>query len=826
MAERPSYRVEPDADFADRLERVLLDRITAAPTWEPIEVERVAAPSPVGFPPVWTAGDVLDDALDDAFLANEPSRGRWLTTVAIWATAAAVLVVAITVLIRSDDALAPIDLATPTVEAPEPALQPSPFEGSWLSIDSDGSTQTMEIRDAGDGNLEFVVRDDVAGVCSGASSTMTGTGRLDANGALVIAQPVLTCDDGTEPAIPGGQSIEEALANLTLTRDETSDELSDNLGVVWVRPGAATRSATSGALWPQSTAEDVRAAQALADAGDPAVTWQLDAQLASGDGWEHLEDLGAEIVERFLREELGWEDFVFHPYQDQQRPPDSSGPDGIHRGVMYVRCAPDATNPLYPTGSEQLPGARCAPTIDDLRYETVSLDVTQPDRRGADGIWVISGWRTAAPFAQANPESIEADAIAFLEDFLEARLAGSGAEGYVRSGSESEDPPLLYATSTGAAYERFEIERVGEPRWPYGEMDFTARLFADGGGTVVEQRVSRQLDGFSWSDGQPPSPDFSYAHLPWETTENGKPVALPQRLLDGSVSISAAPPWLPNPHFEGALAPDDQALERVAVTTDPLRISCSPIPSTGDLTALVSDIRSDLDLVATAAAEVSIGGFAGVQLDVTLAAGASACPEQRKGSEPNPGDRTRGTGFQLELGSRMRLYLADVPDGTTVRTLAIAVVAPDARFDTVLATTEPIIGSIEWVGPPDITVGDVLPDALRNLMATEFELSIEDAGELIESFDTLLRVETEISVRRSDWSEDAVFDIYLVRRNDPWGTIRSEDWPEGHVAWLVDVDSAGVRAGAGGGVVDRVFLLYDAETGELISDLYARPQGP
>ena len=53
-----------------------------------------------------------------------------------------------------------------------------------------------------------------------------------------------------------------------------------------------------------------------------------------------------------------------------------------------------------------------------------------------------------------------------------------------------DEVPLLYATTTGAPYERFEIERVSGPRWPYGEMEFNVRLFAEGGETVVEQLIS------------------------------------------------------------------------------------------------------------------------------------------------------------------------------------------------------------------------------------------------------------------------------------------------------------------------------------------------
>ena len=50
----------------------------------------------------------------------------------------------------------------------------------------------------------------------------------------------------------------------------------------------------------------------------------------------------------------------------------------------------------------------------------------------------------------------------------------------------------------------------------------------------------------------------------------------------------------------------------------------------------------------------------------------------------------------LEPGSRLRLYLVDLPEGMSVQTLAITVVAPEERFDEVIEETAPIIDSIEF----------------------------------------------------------------------------------------------------------------------------------
>jgi len=157
---------------------------------------------------------------------------------------------------------------------------------------------------------------------------------------------------------------------------------------------------TSGGRWPQSTVDEVRAAQERADAGDPNYTWQLGSNLSQDDQWAHVDEL--ELVDRFLREVLGWEAYMFNGWEG-----DGDG-DGWAGGAWtdqrYLRCAPGRTNPLYPPqpDSEQ-PGESCAPTLNDLRYESVRLDLAQLDRQGRDGIWVVNQWELTAPFAQADP---------------------------------------------------------------------------------------------------------------------------------------------------------------------------------------------------------------------------------------------------------------------------------------------------------------------------------------------------------------------------------------------------------------------------------------
>src|SRR5687768_5929562 len=183
---------------------------------------------------------------------------------------------------------------------------------------------------------------------------------------------------------------------------------------------ASPRHAPAGGMWPQSTLDEVRAAQQRADAGDPAYKWQVEPQLTLYEEMT-IEELGqVELVDRFLREVLGWEAYLFDPHQGGAT---DGRTDGALPDQRFYRCAPGRTNPLYPPGPEPEMGELCAPTLDDLRYESVSVDLAQLDREGLDGIWVVNRWRPTAPFAQADPAAVEAQGTERLEEFLAARVA-------------------------------------------------------------------------------------------------------------------------------------------------------------------------------------------------------------------------------------------------------------------------------------------------------------------------------------------------------------------------------------------------------------------
>src|SRR3990170_2112125 len=594
-----------------------------------------------------------------------------------------------------------------------PASDPrNPFEGTWVSTsDPDGGTQTMTVSVSADGAVEIVVTDDIATVCSGTPSTMTGTGRIEAGTQLVIPAPVYTCDDGSEPEALSGPPLQEQLRDWTLVLDPQTDTLSDGFGGLWLRPGAESPSpapTASGGMWPQTTLEEVRQAQELADAGDPDYTWQVDPVLAAYGGPDSYgEPLGAEIFERFIREEIGWEEFsgfAIHGYVEG---------GGHLEGVLFIRCAPGRTNPLYPKAYPEMPSEvrGCAPTIDDSRYETVRFNVEQEARFGPSGIWVVTGWELLQPaepgslfehlypdFDQRQVEQVappsNAEVTELLQEFLGARVDGEGAEKYLHlheaegPPSPDEEVPLLYATTGGTPYERSEIERVQGPVWPTGWIEVRVRLFAEDG-TVVEQSfvVIRQEDGrlglvygFPQTDGFP-------------TTENGQAVPVPYSILDGEVTFAAAPPWRDTildrtfTVLGGVGRGSASQFTMFTIVPDPLtfEMGCEAGPVPAGAEALAQSIRSNPDLEATAPVAVSVGGIDALQMDVVAAPGASDC-----------GPMVLIDRLSAGQDGPMRLYLLDLPEGMSARILAVAISALESEFEHVVEAAAPILDSFEF----------------------------------------------------------------------------------------------------------------------------------
>jgi hypothetical protein len=337
-----------------------------------------------------------------------------------------------------------------------------------------------------------------------------GTGSLQTDITLVFSSPTVSCKDGSQPEASSGPPLEKQYQNLTFTYDPASDTMTDSLGLLWTR-GIAN---TPGINWPQTSLEEVQEAQRLADAGDPDFAWQVEPNMESilqGGS----KDAIPEIIARFLQRELGWEEYALigaaEPFQ-------YGGLQVV--GAQLVRCDPGKSNPFWP--NDPVFGG-CAPTIDDFQYESVFVNVTQPDRQGREGLWVASFLAEAGPVWQIPPIT-EVEIAELVDAFIQARIAGEGAEQYLGTADDLQhfETGYLYATSSGASYERgeFEIEEGEiEDQGPLGgALGLKVRLFAEGGETVVEQTFVLEARGDHWE---------LYQHDEDQNTENGVPLPRP-----------------------------------------------------------------------------------------------------------------------------------------------------------------------------------------------------------------------------------------------------------------------------------------------------------
>jgi hypothetical protein len=308
------------------------------------------------------------------------------------------------------------------------------------------------------------------------------------------------------------------------------------------------------------------------------------------------------------------------------------------------------------------------------------------------------------------PPPSDAEAAELVGAFLRARVTGQDAEEFLHPNAEHvvaqacslnttascAEIPLLYATTSGTPYERFEFEAVRGPVWPGGWIEFSVRLFAEGDTTVVEQPffVDRTPDdrlGLVYG---------SLADADVQTTENGEVLGLPWHLLDGEVTFRAAQAWYEFFDYGAdtiALVNTDSDVD-LSILADPVPVAtgCEPGPVAADAASLVQSIRSDPDLEATEPVAVSIGQIEALRIDVVAAAGADACESEGTNLVVRDPEGGMGLGPGLGREDRMRLYVLDLPDGSPAHTLAIAIVAPDAGFETVLEETEPILDSFEF----------------------------------------------------------------------------------------------------------------------------------
>jgi hypothetical protein len=366
-----------------------------------------------------------------------------------------------------------------------------------------------------------------------------------------------------------------------------------------------------------------------------------------------------------------------------------------------------------------------------------------PFASAAVRLGVVAGLLLAALVALAllaggarNPSPVND----LLRDFLEARLAGAGVQQYLSV--PEEEVPLLYATSSGARFDRAEFEQVRGVDWPrvwvagLGRLAdrtaFKVRLGA--GDAVVEQLF------FYTSELQPIGlgylPDGFGARIP-PTTENGQPVARLFKTLDNDeVTLEVAHPWVgwrygtaPYGYEQTAIrlipegvGPTIDAGQRddwdhVTLTPDPgwVGTDCRKSPDAADAAALAESIRSDPGLEATAPVVVSVGGVAAVMIDVKIAAGARLCVPATDGGYLDFDVGLLHSVFDVDArpvfdqgaraltgvaaGKRMRIYLFDRPRGGSMRMLAVAIIASESTFERTVGLAAPVVESIEFHAP-------------------------------------------------------------------------------------------------------------------------------
>jgi hypothetical protein len=97
--------------------------------------------------------------------------------------------------------------------------------GTWTSIDTDDSQQTLDIRGSGTFAYSMVYLDESATVSGGDPARLSGPVYVDDDSVLMVA--FLVCQ-------PGGNVLKERLA-IGFQHDTETETLTDDFGIVWRR---------------------------------------------------------------------------------------------------------------------------------------------------------------------------------------------------------------------------------------------------------------------------------------------------------------------------------------------------------------------------------------------------------------------------------------------------------------------------------------------------------------------------------------------------------------------------------------------------------------
>ena len=103
----------------------------------------------------------------------------------------------------------------------------SVFRGTWTSIDTDGSSQRLDIAGSGRGAYGMTLVDDSAtAACGGQPARVVGPGVSDGNTLVMTAH--LVC-------VPGGAVLKGSTIGIEFVYSPADDTLTDQFGVTWSR---------------------------------------------------------------------------------------------------------------------------------------------------------------------------------------------------------------------------------------------------------------------------------------------------------------------------------------------------------------------------------------------------------------------------------------------------------------------------------------------------------------------------------------------------------------------------------------------------------------
>jgi len=275
-------------------------------------------------------------------------------------------------------------------------------------------------------------------------------------------------------------------------------------------------------------------------------------------------------------------------------------------------------------------------------------------------------------------------------------------------------PPEWILERTLASVETTQQRRIGRP-WRFPTPTSRARLAVGTGATAALIAVAAVVLSDLPRDANLPVASMPAASLPAasaSTTENSQPMILSYASSDGEVTASMPSTWRsywPG-SAAGGLASDvwfgllwqgfENNKEHIGLV-DPVAYDSwcaanggSPLLSApADAAAIAQKVIADPNFETTAPVAARICGLDAVSIDVALAPGGKGCEVQMI-------DISRWIHGLREPGWRLRLYLVDLPEGMSVETLAITVLAREDRFDQFIAETAPIIDSIEFHPAP------------------------------------------------------------------------------------------------------------------------------